>query len=371
MSLLNSKKQTTLSKNKLILFFIFFSFWLTSCSSNKPTFNIIFSANIDGNQDLYQVLGPDFQTIERLTFTPDVRESNLFLSGDSKRLLYSNNSSGSNILDLESKSITAIDHNTTTVSNGWCPSGQEVILQKKDGNSLGELFTLTLDGKVGRVFSTSSLYNGASFSHFSFSPDGKLMTFMDNHFLSPPSSPTSSFNDPILYDFENNKVVSVIDTSAAVCSSLSWSPTEWRILVTCNLDFTDTESDWHIYLFDVPQGEPENYKMIADIKDGRYVLWSPTGEYFIAYHWVDDVGKWGIFDKDGNYEREIVPVKNEDTSMSVRIAAWSPDGKQIIYTAGVDSSAWKIYIVGVDGSNNRVLTENPSNYDWIQTYPPQ
>ena len=57
--------------------------------------------------------------------------------------------------------------------------------------------------------------------------------------------------------------------------------------------------------------------------------------------------------------------------MSVRIATWSPDGKQIIYTAGADSSAWKIYIVGIDGSNNRVLTENPSNYDWIQTYPQQ
>jgi len=144
---------------------------------------------------------------------------------------------------------------------------------------------------------------------------------------------------------------------------------EWKILITCNLDFTDVNPDWHTYLFEVPQNAPKNFKKIADIKDGRYTLWSPTGERFVAYYWVDNVGKWGIFDKDGNYEGEIFPAENKNIPIGIKVFAWSPDGKQIVYTAGTDVNELQIYIVNIDGTNNRLITKQPSNYNWIQTYP--
>lgn len=365
--LFSYSKQILVVKNRLLLLVAIFSSLLVSCSSSSSKFNIIFSAKLDGNQDLYQAIGPDFQSVERLTFTPEDRESGLFLSKDGKKLIYSSTAKSEppTILDLASKSLVKIENSPFIPSEGWMPDGKEVILEKKSG----ELFTATLDGKFARALPITPLVRGSFFNDISFSPDGKLMAYMDNHFMSPPSSPPSPLNSPILYDFEKNEVISKLDTSAAICNSLSWSPTEWRILVTCNLDFTDTKPDWHIYLFEVPQNAPKNFKKIADIKDGKYTLWSPTGERFVAYYWVDNVGKWGIFDKDGRYEGEIFSAENKNIPMGIKVFAWSPDGKQIVYTAGTDVNELQIYIVNIDGTNNRLITKQPSNYNWIQTYP--
>jgi Tol biopolymer transport system component len=365
--LFSYSKQILVVKNRLLLLVAIFSSLLMSCSSSSSKFNIIFSAKLDGNQDLYQAIGPDFQSVERLTFTPEDRESSLFLSKDGKKLIYSSTAKSEppTILDLASKSLVKIENSPFIPPKGWMPDGKEVILGKKSG----ELFTATLDGKFARALPITPLVRGSTFNDLSFSPDGKLMVYMDNHFMSPPSSPHSPLNSPILYDFEKNEVISKLDTAAAICNSLSWSPLEWKILITCNLDFNDVNPDWHIYLFEVPQNAPENFKKIADIKNGRYTLWSPTGERFVAYYRVGDIGKWGIFDKDGSYEGEILPAEDEDTPTGVRIVAWSPDGKQIVYTAGTDVNELQIYIVNIDGTNNRLITKQPSNYNWIQTYP--
>lgn len=367
MPFLHSNKQTSVTGNNLILLFAIFFSLLASCSSNGPKFNIIFSANLDGNQDLYQAIGPDFSSIGRLTFTPHDRESSLYLSRDSKKLVFVSNSKSDSptILDLESKSLTKVEQGLFAWPVGWTPDGKNVILQKQSDTEL-ELFIATLDGKIARALPIPYMFKSSFFDEVGFSPDGKLMAYMDEHVMGPPPA---TLNSPILYDFEMNQIISNLDSSAEVCSFLSWSPTEWKILVTCNLDFTDTKPDWHTYLFDIPQSTPEKFKKIADIKYCNYTLWSPTGERFIAACQVDDVWKWNIFDKNGTYEKELFSGENKNAPIHARIFAWSPDGKQIIYTAGPDNNSKQIYAVNADGSDNHLLIEKPSNYDWILTYP--
>ena len=62
-----------------------------------------------------------------------------------------------------------------------------------------------------------------------------------------------------------------------------------------------------------------------------------------------------VMEVDGNNQRRLTNNPNLDTHPS-----WSPDGKRIVFTSERDGNS-EIYVMDADGGNQRRLTENPKN----------
>ncbi len=72
----------------LLIAFCCFLLLMTGCASAEQKFGIIFTANLDGNQDIYRAQSSDFQSVEQLTFTPIDPETNLYITKNGSRVLF-------------------------------------------------------------------------------------------------------------------------------------------------------------------------------------------------------------------------------------------------------------------------------------------
>ena len=76
-------------RKKILVTFLFLiiSSFITSCAQSQSKFGIVFSTDLDGNQDLYRMVGPNFQSIERLTFTPNDPKQDILVAKSGDQIL--------------------------------------------------------------------------------------------------------------------------------------------------------------------------------------------------------------------------------------------------------------------------------------------
>ena len=109
-----------------------------------------------------------------------------------------------------------------------------------------------------------------------------------------------------------------------------------------------------------------------DIAPGNWPTWSPDGKQI-------------IFTRDDQWPKQDIYVMNVDGSDQRALTqtgtasegAWSPDGKQIAFVSGDYSNinaplSWNedIHVMNVDGSNQRRLTNLAGNDHWPPTWSP-
>ena len=110
--------------------------------------------------------------------------------------------------------------------------------------------------------------------------------------------------------------------------------------------------------------KPGDYMRTHDGKDRfetalQEPKWSPDGSQ-IAY--FDGMGDWGhslrVMDSDGTDSRVV--VENSETLGGGHVYGleWSPDGSQLAFSIG------RLYVVGVDGSGFRLVTDNGVGPHW-------
>jgi Tol biopolymer transport system component len=75
-----------------------------------------------------------------------------------------------------------------------------------------------------------------------------------------------------------------------------------------------------------------------------------------------------VINSDGNGLQEV-KLGNPGSPAFLRYPTWSPDGNQIIYTAGTDYQHTNIYCVNFDGTNNHPLTHQAADYQELSVYP--
>lgn len=175
-----------------------------------------------------------------------------------------------------------------------------------------------------------------------------------------------------IWDLEENELRFIGNLSYSIVSFLTgdevvWSPNGKHVALPC-LDLSETGLSKQIFVINVETGESK--RLTSFIGVSAVPDWSPDGTKIMyvrmppKYWWSPYIGKsdegldiW-VVDIDGSNEKQLTDIpKNQEEGF------WSPDGKRIVYTSwkpgsmGVDETREiDVRMVNEDGSDERLLT---------------
>jgi Tol biopolymer transport system component len=347
----------------------------SSCAPVEQPFGIIFSANLDGNQDLYRSNSQDFQSAERLTFTPDDREEYLRITKNGGKILYSALEPDltwmTYILDVDSGKTIKLNDATLDLRSiiplAWSFDENEILLSEVQ---TGKIYVKNPDNESVREFKVPSSGKGQTYQ-VTYSPDGNEIIYSISNINGYPI--LSSF----LYDLGKKNELQ-LGSADANCSFPKWSPVGNKILLYCNLSTDISIKNSHVYILEFSNNDPIEIRLIADLAcghqsawaPGNNFAWSPDGKKIVGANCkIDDDSKpLVIFNSDGSIDRAVLPKSNSDNALYISEMAWFPNGQKILYLSGEDKKSLNIFMVDANGSNNHPITTQPSNYRELSVY---
>jgi Tol biopolymer transport system component len=178
----------------------------------------------------------------------------------------------------------------------YSPDGTRLTYRQWNGGGTGDQ-QAAYDAVVSAVDGSDRLVVAAGIvgmSHVSWSPDSRSLAFSG----SPDGGPTS-----VLY-------VVAADASAAPKSIGAFGGTAW---------------------------DP---------------TWSPDGMRLVV---SSDAGIW-VVDRDGSSPRIVTHNRYTETGSRGEGAEWSPDGREILFTAMTGTDRQEVYLVSLDGSPERMIS---------------
>ena len=187
-----------------------------------------------------------------------------------------------------------------------------------------------------------------------FSPDGRLIAFAREMYLSPTEIFVMAADGSGLMRLTNNTTTD---------EQPSWSPDGERIAFSSRPD-----GNFEIYVMNA-DGSAQT-RLTDDPAQDEQPSWSPDGRQ-IAFR----------SDRDGNAEIYVMgadgsaPTRLTNNPASDGDPSWSPDGQQIAFTSSRDGSR-EIYAMNADGSEQTRLTNDPypafapSWGPWLDQTPP-
>ena len=96
-------------------------------------------------------------------------------------------------------------------------------------------------------------------------------------------------------------------------------------------------------------------RLTENATEEAYPIFSPDGSQIAYLANPDDYWALFVMNADGTHP---VQVTGGD-EVSVGLIGWSPNGKQITFASNVaDGETEEIYVINVDGSNQRQVTDN-------------
>jgi Tol biopolymer transport system component len=229
----------------------------------------------------------------------------------------------------------------------------------------GEVWTAGIDGSRQRRLDPKDI-DGKHFaderSDPAFSPDGSLIAFQRGWGEVDEAKNQIQFSDVYLMDTHGEHVrrLTTFTKEKAYSGDVgraSWSP-DGKQLVISHVT-PETESDLHeLYIASVPDGHvrrltPKSVR--ADdpdwSPDGKTILFrtAPPGENTPG-------GELYTIHPDGSGMKQL--TRSPDSTYMAS-AAYSPDGKWIVFVKGVDGNEPDVYVMTADGSAERRITKNP------------
>jgi Tol biopolymer transport system component len=238
-----------------------------------------------------------------------------------------------------------IDTSSFEIHPSWSPDGSKIafISRSVENTALYDLMVVNVDG-TGLITLARDLGEIDYFSSFSWSPDGKQLTF---------SKPISEYRQIFTINSNGTALTQVTNLSAASNAlpiEPAWSPDGKKIaFVTYDLFIVN------------PDGT--ELKKLAEKTEGLstfgYPLWSPDGKY-IACHNGDNIVI-------------VNPISGQRTTLSgenpLGAYSWSPNGDQLayfIFNGSMDVSYGNLGIekVDINSMQKTPLTKDAGFYPW-------
>ena len=231
-------------------------------------------------------------------------------------------------------------HRTISMSPEWDPSGGNLVYISYL-NRAGGPGVFMVDLRTGRKGSliTEGTFNASP----AFSPDGRRLAL---------ARTVGSGNTEIFICKRDGSGMQRLTTSSAIDTNPAWSPSSREIAFTSNR-----------------AGSPQIYVMSASGTDLRRITFE--GSYNDGAVWSDDGSKVAhATRRRGGFDiglTDLVTLESQVLTSrqgSHEAPAYSPDGRKIAYASKRVSggrSNTQIWVMDIDGTNQRQLTTNGNN----------
>jgi Tol biopolymer transport system component len=316
---------------------------------------IAFTSRRNGNSEIY-LINADGTGLKNLTNNPS--SDGLFnWSPDGKKILFISDRSGKS--EFYTMNIDGTELAQVSSLPIWSPDGKKTIfIDVSKNRSETNISVMNIDGSDHKRL-TNNLGNVGSAT---WSPDNHKIAFTSMLGGGKTYNTTSEIYTINVDGLGLSKLTN-ITAKEAINVTPTWSPDGRHIA------FVSTRDHGDVYKSEIYVMNKDGSNQTRLTRDGLRIdtmmapiSYSPDGNYILYSRKVDESGTSDIFRvrADGSDQLRLTNTKKS------RFPAWSPNSHQIAYTSfeGDKNEKNSIYIVDVDGSNQRLLTDNGMIPKW-------
>jgi Tol biopolymer transport system component len=241
-------------------------------------------------------------------------------------------------LDLSTFISTQITHNySSEISPLFTPDGEKILFERYDGNKY-DLFLINKNGTGEQQLT----FNGAQCPQFS--PDGSKIVYYN---------PVNSMSEIFLLDLITNEIKTLTNRPNVLNSEPKYSPSG---------DLISYYSQDSVRVIDLQGNE------IFSIP-GYISSFSPSGDKIVFDKWEFKAMNIYIINSDGTDLLKLTD-NADNSSIFCDRPVITPDGNSIIYERSVRGDFDEyLYIMNIDGSNKRILSDKIGEYSNVQIQP--
>lgn len=229
------------------------------------------------------------------------------------------------------------------------------------GENDGEIF---IRGRSGILFLSQRIENKAEWNLFSMNNDGTEQRQIIDLTVRCEKPVVSHSGKKILfghyttdfyYELYSANVdgtnLALINKANRYCGSADWSYNDEKIIYSRNRNESTDDKD--LILFDVSTG---NKKTLTTSGNNTSAKFSGKGQIAYCHQPEDASSDIYVMNLDGSNNRKILT--------KAVCPVWSPDGKRIAYQSPIDNGSSQIFVANSDGTNSKQLTSTYSSRIW-------